>query len=442
MNFFEAIQRFCYKLRNDKRYKYYDLLVKNMALTSKQMVVLQNGLIKKLIEHAYEQTVFYRNAMDNLGLTPDDIKTREDLVKMPVLTKRDILANSEKLKSNDSYGKKLIRVTSGGSTGKQVAIYKSPYFIQMSRAAALRNNLLANWRPCDKTIWIWGAPYENQQLKSSFAAKFCILINRRLLFNAYKYSKDQFPYWANKIRKYKPKVIYGYASILYDFAKYLIDNEIHLKSVHSVVSTTEQLRGRDVIERGFRCKVYDQYGSREVLAIGIENGDNVMCVADDVVAMTHTDSGEILLTALHSYGFPLINYAIGDSGRFCEVRVSDDSVPFSKFNLTIGRVTDNFLTKQGNEVSTSALGAFLSTLKFNILEHQLIQNDYEQFLVRYVPADGFNFSLYEKGMSDVFKKYFGDESEIEFEVVDAIPVEKSGKKMMAKRTFELEAVYS
>jgi len=101
----------------------------------------------------------------------------------------------------------------------------------------------------------------------------------------------------------------------------------------------------------------------------------VMRIADDVVALNVNENGEFLITALYSYGFPLINYKLGDCGEIVDMsNPPDDRIPFTRAKLTIGRITDNFLTSDGMTISTSALTAYLSTFKLAILEQQVIQN--------------------------------------------------------------------
>lgn len=435
MNIYERVQRISYYIRKDRRYSYYDSLVKNLSLSREKMITLQNKLISELVEHAYFKTRYYRKLFDNQGLKPEDIKNKEDLKKIPVLTKSAIRENLSELKSDDHYSKNLEKVTSGGSTGDLSVIYKSPYFTQMSRAVCLRNNLLADWKPGDKTVWIWGAPYEHQQIKDSFISKLGILINRRLLLNAYNYSKDGFPIWVQKIRKFCPQIVYGYASILLEFAKYLKENSISLETVKTVVSTTETLKNRELIEHAFDCNVYNQYGCREILGIGIESSKNAMRLADDAVALNIYNGGEFIVSALHSYGFPLINYKVGDYGTTNDAIVADDKLPFSHVNLTIGRITDNFLTRDNRIVSSSALGTYMSTFELRVLEHQIIQQSHLEFIVNYIPEEGFDVAFYKYKIGEILCEYFGVDTTIEFNEVEKIPVEKSGKKLMFKRMF-------
>jgi len=270
-NPYELVQRFFYSLKKDRRYSYYDHLKSNLRLNRKEMIDLQNRSLSTLINYAYHSTSYYRALMDQNKISPSDIRTKEDLFSFPILTKSIIRENIDRIKSHDGYASTLNEVTSGGSTGNQARIYKSSYFEQFSRAAFLRNNLILDWYPQDKSVWIWGAPYEHEQLEKSLISRFGFFINRRCLLNAYNYSKDDFSIWVDKIEAFKPKILFGYASIILDFSKYLLTHNIWIDSIKRVVSTTEKLTDRETIKEAFRCSVSDMYGSREILSIAMES---------------------------------------------------------------------------------------------------------------------------------------------------------------------------
>ncbi len=436
MSFVGKIQRMAYKLTGDKRYVYYEQLLENLKFNRNEMIVHQNKLVRKLVEYAYNESAYYRELMDSRKLKPNDFNCKEDLLLLPPLTKDCIQHNADKIKTKDIFGDTLEEVTSGGSTGNQVTIYKSKYFTEISRAASLRNNVLCGWLPEDKTVWIWGAPYEHQKLKSSFKSRVGILINRRLLINAYRYAKKDFKNWVEDIDSYGPKVIYGYASILLEFSKYLLSNQITLKTISKVVSTTESLKEREVIESAFDCEVYDQYGCREVLAIGIEVEKGCMVVADDVVSLSLDAGGNVLITALHSFGFPLINYQVGDVLQVEDNSGCGDDYPFSVIKVVIGRETDNFITESGVIVSSSALSVYISTFKLPFKEYQLIQLSYRLFELKYIPMKKIKDEDEIKvRMISILDEYFGPCVSLTVLKVKSMPVEKSGKKLLFKRMF-------
>ncbi|MBF0232963.1 MAG: hypothetical protein HQK65_07985 [Desulfamplus sp.] len=432
MNIPEVVQRIGYFFLNDKRYQYYDDLYKNLKFSRTEMIEHQNNLIKKIVKHAYYNTEYYKNIFNKLNLKPSDIMCKEDLKKLPELTKSNIRNNISQIKSNDFHGKKLIVDYSGGSTGNTAILYKSPFFIQMSRASTLRNNRLIGWKPSDKTVWLWGAPYEHQKIKHSFISKLGILINRRQLFNAYNYSKNDFPMWVEKINQFKPKIIYGYASIILEFSKFLLLNDIRFPFIRFIVSTTETLKGRETIEKAFHCRVYNQYGCREILSISIETSKGVMSLSDDVVAVNHNDQNEFLITALYSYGFPLINYKLGDCGTTPLEIDCENRLPFSTLKLEIGRITDNFIRSTGNKVSSSALGVYIASFQLPLIEYQAIQLDYKKFHINYKPETNHEPEKIKKVFIEIFMEYFGNDIEILIKKVENIPVEKSGKKLMFK----------
>ena len=50
----------------------------------------QDERLVKQVKHVYESVAYYRKLMEEKGVTPEDIKSREDLHKLPFLTKEDL----------------------------------------------------------------------------------------------------------------------------------------------------------------------------------------------------------------------------------------------------------------------------------------------------------------------------------------------------------------
>lgn len=80
----------------------------------------QSKKLKSLVEHVYHNVPFYRQRMEQLGVTPDDISSIQDIVKLPFTTKDDM---------RDVYPLGLLAVpmdqveeihASSGTTGKPV----------------------------------------------------------------------------------------------------------------------------------------------------------------------------------------------------------------------------------------------------------------------------------------------------------------------------------
>ncbi|RXP61851.1 phenylacetate--CoA ligase family protein [Lutibacter sp. HS1-25] len=439
MKIYESLISTFYSLvKGDNRYKFYKKLRLNLKLSREELVVKQNESICKLINHAYYHTEYYRALMDFNNLKPEDIKTSADLMKLPVLTKQLVKNNISKLTSNDEYSKHLIKITSSGSTGEQGVIYRSRMSEDISRASWLRNNSMIGWMPLDKTAWIWASPLQNKTYKKGLLVRFKMFLNRKIILNSFNYSESDFPIWYENILRFKPKVLYGNSSIIGEFANFLIKTNLSLPTIKKVVCTTEQLRNRELIEKAFKCKVFDQYGSSEIVAIGIEINENEMLFTDDVVVLNINESQEFLFTPLFSFGFPLINYKLGDTGDSADIHDISKTYPFPIMNLKIGRTTDKFLTENNRKISTSSLGSYMAKFDLGIKEHKVIQTNYKDFDIYFIPEDTTNVETYCKKVSDCLEEYFGNNLNIKCYNVNRLPLEKSGKQLMFKRTFNLE----
>lgn len=88
-----------------------------------QIQCWQDERLVKQVKHVYENVAYYRKLMEEKGVTPEDIKSREDLHKLPFLTKED-------LREAYPYGlmgtpvAECIRIQStSGTTGRRVVAF-------------------------------------------------------------------------------------------------------------------------------------------------------------------------------------------------------------------------------------------------------------------------------------------------------------------------------
>ncbi len=92
---------------------------------------LQSEKLVKQVRHVYDNVEYYRNLMDEKGVTPDDIKGIDDLYKLPFLTKSD-------LRDAYPYGllakplKDCVRIHStSGTTGRRVVAFYTQHDVDL-----------------------------------------------------------------------------------------------------------------------------------------------------------------------------------------------------------------------------------------------------------------------------------------------------------------------
>ncbi|MBR8708581.1 phenylacetate--CoA ligase family protein [Bacteroides pyogenes] len=83
---------------------------------------IQDIRLRKIVEYVYHNTPFYRRKMHEMGLTPDDIQSIDDITKLPFTTKHD-------LRENYPFGlcavpmSQIVRIhASSGTTGKPTVV--------------------------------------------------------------------------------------------------------------------------------------------------------------------------------------------------------------------------------------------------------------------------------------------------------------------------------
>lgn len=92
------------------------------CMPREQMRELQGKRLCKLVQYVYHNVPFYRHKMQEMDLTPDDIREIEDITKLPFTTKQD-------LRDNYPYGlmaaplSEVVRVhASSGTTGNPIIV--------------------------------------------------------------------------------------------------------------------------------------------------------------------------------------------------------------------------------------------------------------------------------------------------------------------------------
>jgi phenylacetate-CoA ligase len=87
-----------------------------------ELRAVQTPRLASTIRHAYENVAHYRTSFDQAGIQPDDIRTLDDLARLPFTTKAD-------LRDNYPFGmfavprERVARIhASSGTTGKPTVV--------------------------------------------------------------------------------------------------------------------------------------------------------------------------------------------------------------------------------------------------------------------------------------------------------------------------------
>lgn len=410
-------------------------LEKSQYFTINELEEYQNERLKIIIAYAFNYVPYYTAIFNKLRLTPKDIKTKEDLQKLPVLEKDDIRKNFKDLISAESKDKRLKAGHTSGTTG-------SPLEILWDRNIDILHNV-AIWRHRNWAGFKFGERYASllgrvvvpiKQNKPPF-----FRINKhwnQYLFSSFHLKSQNLSHYIEMFEKNNIRYMEAYPSTAYILAKYLeqIDSYYNMKSIVTSSETLLPIQ-REVIEKRFKCKVYDYYGMAERVMFSGEcekqNGHHMHMeyglteiVDNENMQVPNGNYGNLVLTGLHNFAMPLIRYKIGDVTAIKKSKCKcGRTLPLLESVTT--KAEDIVVTKDGRLISSSVLTHPFKPMH-NILKSQIIQDDYNQLVIKIVKRPGYTDSdtdLLIKSM----KERTGDEMNIHVEFVDDIPRNNRGK---------------
>jgi phenylacetate-CoA ligase len=240
---------------------------------------------------------------------------------------------------------------------------------------------------------------------------------------------------ARKLQTLRPAYIWSYSGVLYRFAKFLAEERIDGIYPRAIVTSSDMLypRYRELIERQFRCRVFDNYSSKEfAVASECEHGryhvyaENVYVELLREGARTETGVANIGVTDLRNYGFPLIRYSTGDVGsRGHGTCACGRGLP--TLERIEGRISDFLVTPAGGLISGTNVTAWFKDLK-GVKEYQVRQKDRDYFIFSFVPDRDFSDSEIDGFVRRVKQSYLGEAARIEKRVVEMIERPPSGKR--------------
>lgn len=359
----------------------YKDLQKSQYFSTEQLEELQNKKLQKIIYHCYKNVPYYRELFDSLNLKPKDIKTKEDLKKLPYLDKYIVKDNFEKLIAKNIPRFLCYETKTSGTTGTPGRIMWDKNSLDFEYAFVSRhyknsgdNNL--------KRITLRGYLVKPVDDNNPPFWEFN-RANNELILSSYHLNQKNAPLYLQKIKEFQPEVLFAYPSTAYLLANYMknANQDLRLKAVFTSSETLEEDK-REFIENTFKCKIFDWYGQVErVGAIGqCENGTYHIQEDYSIVELIETEAGlEIVGTHLNNFIMPLIRYKTTDT-----VELSKEKCSCNRNFRTISKIHGkssgyyHILTKDGEKITS--FGYIPMGVK-NIIETQFIQEKIGELII-------------------------------------------------------------
>lgn len=397
------------------------------------------GRLARVLDAA-RRVPFYGTSMDRVGAADRDPLMQ--LSQFPLLRKADLQSRLEELRVPGA--SRGTRKTTGGSTGEPVTVVKSHHGVARERAASWLGYGWFGVRIGDRAVRFWGEPRTRGRQVRSFLAD--VAMNRKRLSAFAFREQDLRQYWET-CRRFRPRYLYGYASMLEEFARYVLRENLPGRSLNLkvVIPTAEPLTAsrRTVMEEAFGSPVQNEYGCGEVGPIAYECPEGLLHIMSQNVLMEVLDknaepvgpggSGEIVVTDLNNRSTLLLRYVLGDYATVASG--CDCGRAFPALSAVWGRAYDFLEDSTGRRYHGEAVMYIFEDLRDRGVEvgrFQVIQGRPGHIRVRVVPPAGGGKPVDTEAIERMCVERLGG-METMIELVDTIPRAASGKIHLIRR---------
>lgn len=389
----------------------------------------QEKEMQKLIRHAVSNSPFYRKFYE--GIDIEEIKTVDDLKKLPLLCKETVRKNIDAMYTVDE-NSAIVSLTSGTSGKAMKFLYtvadmqkrmahldffkKQHGFINLKmKRASFSDQRFIPKRRGEGVYW------RNN------------IFNKQRLYSAVYCQPAYAESIAKNLNEFKPLSLDGMPSAIYEIAKWINDHNIKLtfKPV-AIFTTAENLYPyyRKEIEKAFGCKVRDQYASSEGAPFIAECTEGKLHYNLTTGVIEVAEDGEIFVTCFNTYGTPLIRYAIGDSIEFAK---EQESCTCGSVHPVVQKVhgrTNDYLQSKNKEKFTALHLSLINEQLAGVVKNMQFKQNKMGFITVLVEADEQYTASIGEIIEDEIEYLLGEEIEMDIQVVDKIPRGSNNKFRM------------
>jgi len=402
-----------------------------------------NRCVRKIVAHAYKNVPFYRNLYDRAGIHPSSIKGIDDLPKLPVISRLELM--EEGIDSYLRQGadlKKLSVKHTTGTTGHPVMVYLNlceyVFRVMIMFDLYARNSSLT----FPLTIVDVGPERKDSATKMYQRVGPMKIIR---LFRDLPLEQQ-----ADILKRANPTIINGRPSVLWQLANVFQDKNIIPPNPKIINSGGEMLfkHVRQLLQEVFRCGVADNYNSEEIGNIAWQCPSDVHKMHPNMAAswlesLNHKGmpapngtEGRLVVTNLYNYTMPFIRYSMGDRGIMLDSEKCSCGFNGPVMKLTEGRDENFIILPDGKEISPRLMFDIINTSfpqndpGWNMIDFiktfQIVQESDNLIIVKIVPGPAYS----EKKWIEEAKKKLSSlhpEMELQVELVDDL-TPAAGKK--------------
>jgi phenylacetate-CoA ligase len=372
---------------------------------------LQRRRLRSIVRHAYATVPFYRRAMDERGLEPQDFQIPSDLSKLPLIDGITVQEHPDEFLST-AFDERTLEVsyTSGSQSGVRrkvcwdtrssvagIAHYERVWpvlarlagepvgrsFLRAILGETRTQALLSRMGRETRMLFVSSADLSGQMSRRFLNRQ--VFMPERPPHHHFLSPLVPFEHVAERLNAIRPRIAFSFGSYADQFFRFLSEwrDRVALPRVWAYTGDTVSPGGRELAEETFGCLLHSSYNVTEMGRIGFQcerragHHLNVDLCAIRVIdeqgrTVPPGEPGEVVASSLRNRAMVLLNYRLGDRAAFDPAACPcGRSLPL--LDRLDGRHSDVLTLGDGREVSSLALEALFRDELRPALKVQLAQ---------------------------------------------------------------------
>lgn len=361
-------------------------LVRHRTLPPATLRALQERKLRAVIRHAYDKVPYYHTLFSSAGLSPEDIRTVEDLKYVPISAKEDLRAAG----MDDCTAKGIdlsscLKVRTSGSTGEPFTVCLAQNELRTRRLLDFRALLSAGFRPRDRLV-ILGPERANP-----------VRLHYRLGLYRTEFIPPRLPLeeQIRRLQALQPTLFLVHPTALRALlhkVAYSLNALIRPRMLITAAEPCDEIL-KQRVRADLDVGMFNFYGAIEFGRIAAEcpaheglhvSADHVLleCLKDDK-PVDRGQPGVAVVTNLNAFAMPFIRYRLGDLCTFLTGNCPCGST-FPLIAPPLGREWDMLKLPSGKLLSPTGFSHVLRNLD-GITQFRVIQERVDYIVLQLVP---------------------------------------------------------
>jgi phenylacetate-CoA ligase len=405
----------------------------------------QEARLRDLIAWAYATVPYYTRIMNQVDISPADIRGIEDLRALPILRRADIRASASDMVSRQASARDWMIKTSSGTTGLSLRFYRDRRAVPFEQANLWQAQEWAGVTPVDRMLIVMPP---TDQYGHSNITRWKRLCGGGLVPYEPLQRLEAPPVLA-AVDAVAPEVVHGPPSLLSLLARVVLRAGYRLRTRPRCISYSGEQMGeetRRLLTQAFDAPIFSRYGATELsgsVAQTCELGRRHLNTEGFIVEVVTGEpgdpqgaaagSGRLIITDLRNRVMPFIRYEIGDMGAAGDGAGCPCGRTLSLLGALEGRVGDFIITPSGRRFPVTTLLPVIRKYLEIFYECQFRQDRPDELVLFIVPTNTYSREA-AQGLAQVLTADLGGEVLVTVEAVERIAHEPSGKRPLVKST--------